>query len=55
MTIAVSTIISAFNSLTLSPALTALLLRPARQAGSAAAPLAGVSADWRWAGLVSGC
>src|SRR5262249_46909967 len=28
MTVAVSTVISAFNSLTLSPALTALLLRP---------------------------
>src|SRR6202035_504156 len=28
LTIAVSTIISAFNSLTLSPALTAMLLRP---------------------------
>ncbi len=31
LTIAVSTIISAFNSLTLSPALTALLLRPESQ------------------------
>src|SRR3954447_12074415 len=31
LTIAVSTLISAFNSLTLSPALTALLLRPRRQ------------------------
>ena len=30
LTIAVSTVISAFNSLTLSPALTALLLAPAR-------------------------
>ena len=32
LTIAVSTIISAFNSLTLSPALTAILLRPREQA-----------------------
>src|SRR6202042_1218587 len=31
LTIAVSTIISAFNSLTLSPALTAMLLRPVRK------------------------
>jgi multidrug efflux pump len=38
LTIAVSTIISAFNSLTLSPALTALLLRP-RVAGRSAPPL----------------
>src|SRR5438046_175918 len=37
-TIAVSTLISAFNSLTLSPALTALLLRP-RQQGGGAPPL----------------
>src|SRR5207237_3294759 len=34
LTIAVSTVISAFNSLTLSPALTALLLRP-RDKGTA--------------------
>src|SRR5262249_12287101 len=33
-TIAVSTLISAFNSLTLSPALTALLLRPRHQPGA---------------------
>src|SRR5262249_50955159 len=37
LTIAVSTIISAFNSLTLSPALTALLLRPIEK--HAASPL----------------
>lgn len=37
LTISVSTIISAFNSLTLSPALTALLLRPVNK--EAAAPL----------------
>ncbi len=38
LTIAVSTLISAFNSLTLSPALTALLLRP-RTKGSVTPPL----------------
>src|SRR5207237_704175 len=38
LTIAVSTMISAFNSLTLSPALTALLLRP-REQGHGAPPL----------------
>ncbi len=38
LTIAISTLISAFNSLTLSPALAALLLRP-RQAGKAAVAL----------------
>jgi multidrug efflux pump len=40
LTIAVSTLLSAFNSLTLSPALTALLLRP-RDKGSAPPPLPG--------------
>jgi len=51
LTIAVSTIISAFNSLTLSPALTALLLRP-RDKGSApplprlAFPLLGAWLGW---------
>ena len=41
LTIAVSTVISAFNSLTLSPALAALLLKPRkRQGGTAAAPCA---------------
>ena len=39
LTIAVSTIISAFNSLTLSPALTALLLRPRRQGDREVLPL----------------
>src|SRR5207247_1591487 len=38
LTIAVSTIISAFNSLTLSPALTALLLRPIDKTGAAPLP-----------------
>ena len=52
LTIAVSTIISAFNSLTLSPALTALLLRPRDKADGAAAAAAGVSAGSAagWAG-----
>ncbi len=38
LTIAVSTIISAFNSLTLSPALTAVLLRPHDEHAKGAAP-----------------
>jgi multidrug efflux pump len=51
MTIAVSTIISAFNSLTLSPALTAVLLRPRDKHNSlplpwAAFPLIGGVAGW---------
>ena len=52
LTIAVSTVISAFNSLTLSPALAALLLRPrGRRRGAAAAagwrsPLAGGWLGW---------
>ncbi len=51
MTIAVSTIISAFNSLTLSPALTAVLLRPRDKANSLplpwlAFPLIGAIAGW---------
>src|SRR5205807_6094155 len=51
LTIAVSTLISAFNSLTLSPALTALLLRP-RDKGTApplprlAYPLLGAWLAW---------
>jgi len=51
LTIAVSTVISAFNSLTLSPALTALLLRP-RDKGAAPPlpkltfPLAGGALGW---------
>jgi multidrug efflux pump subunit AcrB len=53
LTIAVSTLISAFNSLTLSPALTALLLRP-RDKGTApplpriAFPLAGAWLAWEY-------
>jgi multidrug efflux pump subunit AcrB len=67
LTIAVSTLISAFNSLTLSPALTALLLRP-RDKGTApplprvAFPLAGAWLGWEflsdpltgWLGEVNG-
>ena len=56
LTIAVSTVISAFNSLTLSPALTALLLRPRdKRVGSAAA--AGWRSCWPaagWAGNSGG-
>jgi len=53
LTISVSTIISAFNSLTLSPALTAVLLRPRGQHASAPLPwlafgLAGGWAGWEW-------
>jgi multidrug efflux pump len=53
LTIAVSTLISTFNSLTLSPALTALLLRP-RDKGTApplprlAFPLIGAWAAWEY-------
>ncbi|MGH7139083.1 MAG: efflux RND transporter permease subunit, partial [Pirellulales bacterium] len=51
MTIAVSTVISAFNSLTLSPALTAVLLRPRDKANSlplpwVAFPVIGAVAGW---------
>ncbi len=42
LTIAVSTVISAFNSLTLSPALTALLLRPREKGRPRPLPLPGV-------------
>src|SRR5262249_46576697 len=48
LTIAVSTVISAFNSLTLSPALTALLLRP-REKGMA--PPLPVAAFWLMGGI----
>ncbi len=51
LTIAVSTVISAFNSLTLSPALTALLLAAARQAARGAAALAGFCGRGGLAGL----
>jgi multidrug efflux pump len=53
VTIAVSTVISAFNSLTLSPALTALLLKPHDKATALplprlAFPLAGVWLAWEF-------
>src|SRR5262249_45786206 len=53
LTIAVSTIISAFNSLTLSPALTALLLRPLDKVAAPplprlAFPLAGAWLGWQF-------
>ena len=52
LTIAVSTLISAFNSLTLSPALAALLLRPRqKRRPHEAAAAAGVPAARRLAGL----
>jgi multidrug efflux pump len=51
LTISVSTIISAFNSLTLSPALTALLLRPkAEQARSGVLPWFAYTAAGGWLG-----
>ena len=45
LTIAVSTVISAFNSLTLSPALSALLLQAARQGALRAAAVVRLPAD----------
>jgi multidrug efflux pump len=55
VTIAVSTIISAFNSLTLSPALTAILLRPQDKQTTPPLPrlafvLAGAFAGWKLVG-----
>ena len=51
LTIATSTVISAFNSLTLSPALSALLLRPRRQGVFQALPWLGVRRCRRLGGL----
>jgi multidrug efflux pump subunit AcrB len=56
LTIAVSTVISAFNSLTLSPALTALLLRPRDKATAPPLPqfafaLAGGWLGWEYLGF----
>src|SRR5205807_8140791 len=53
LTIAVSTLLSAFNSVTLSPALSALLLKSRDKATSEALPrfaflLAGSWAGWEW-------
>ncbi len=50
LTIAVSTLISAFNSLTLSPALSALLLKPRNQAGHEALPRPGYVLIGAWVG-----
>ena len=50
LTIAVSTLISAFNSLTLSPALTALLLRPQDKTTAPPLPRWAYSILFGWAG-----
>ncbi len=50
LTIAVSTVISAFNSLTLSPALAALLLKPKGHGGRAVLPRVAYSAGLGFAG-----
>ena len=50
LTIATSTVISAFNSLTLSPALSALLLRPRQKGVYQALPKAAFIAIGCWAG-----
>ena len=50
LTIAVSTLISAFNSLTLSPALTALLLRPQDKTTAPPLPRLAYSIGFGWAG-----
>ena len=51
LTIATSTVISAFNSLTLSPALSALLLRPRQKGVYQALPRLAFVAIGCWAGL----
>jgi len=51
LTIATSTVISAFNSLTLSPALAALLLKPRKKGVYQALPKAAFLAVGCWAGL----
>ncbi len=50
LTIAVSTVISAFNSLTLSPALTALLLRPQDKTTAPPLPRVAYALGGGWAG-----
>ncbi len=50
LTIAISTIISAFNSLTLSPALAVLLLRPKTQGHGEALPGWAIKAIFTWIG-----
>jgi multidrug efflux pump len=52
LTIAVSTVISAFNSLTLSPALAALLLKPRDEAGRSPLPWLAFLLIGGWAGWV---
>src|SRR4029079_11271179 len=49
LTIAISTVISAFNSLTLSPALAVLLLKPRTQGHAAALPRPGLVLAVAWA------
>jgi multidrug efflux pump subunit AcrB len=49
LTIAISTVISAFNSLTLSPALAVLLLKPKTQGHGNAIPRIGLAALCAWA------
>ena len=51
LTIATSTVISAFNSLTLSPALSALLLRPRQKGVYQALPRVAFVAIGCWAGV----
>lgn len=48
ITIAVSVVLSAFNALTLSPALCALLLRPKEPAKRASSPPSTAGSDARW-------
>ncbi|HEX4130514.1 MAG TPA: multidrug efflux RND transporter permease subunit [Pirellulales bacterium] len=50
LTIAISTVISAFNSLTLSPALAVLLLKPKSQGHGDALPKAGLALVGGWLG-----
>lgn len=52
LTIAISTIISAFNSLTLSPALAVLLLKPKTQGHGEALPRPGIILTIAWAAYV---
>src|SRR5262249_43969616 len=54
LTIATSTVISAFNSLTLSPALSALLLKPRQKGVYQALPWPAFVAAGAWAGWVFG-
>jgi multidrug efflux pump len=54
MTIAVSTVISAFNSLTLSPALTALLLRPIEKTVAPPLPRPAFALGGAWLGWTYG-